>query len=163
MRATTASLEGDAEAAVAAIEAMSFGDGPSPINELVVRLHANMLCLCGRADEAVPIAAPMLDSPSPYVRTLHPKVRWLAGDPGGFPGGRFDVDVPPGTNERYHLYHAFYGMAVATSFGNRDAVDAPGRDRREVGDHRRARRDDARLRQGAAPRRRPSTRRRRRR
>ena len=62
MRATTASLEGDAETAVAAIEAMSYGDAPSPINELVVRLHANMLCLCGRADEAVPIAASMLDS-----------------------------------------------------------------------------------------------------
>ena len=149
MRATTASLEGDPHAAVAAIEAMSLGDGPAPINELVVRLHANMLCLCGRADEAVPIAAPMLDSPSPYVRTLHPKVRWLAGDPGGFPGGHFDVDVPPGTNERYHLYHAIYGMAVATSFGNRDA-DRGARARlvERVGDDRRPRRHDARLRPG---------------
>ena len=123
MRATKASLEGDAEAAVAAIEAISAGGGPSPINELVLRLHANMLCLCGRAEEAVEIAAPTLDSPSPYVRTLHPKVRWLAGDPGGFPGGQFDVDVPPGTNDRYHLYHAYYGMAIVTSFGRSDLVD----------------------------------------
>ena len=124
MRATTASLEGDPHASVEAIEAISMGDGSAPISELVVRLHANMLCLCGRADEAVPVAAPMLDSPSPYVRTLHPKVRWLAGDPGGFPGGHFDVEVPPGTNERYHLYHALYGMAVTTSFGNRPAIEA---------------------------------------
>ena len=64
---------------MAAIEAMSFGDGPPPISELVVRLHANMLSLCGRADEAVSITAPLLDSPSPYVRTVHAKVRWLAG------------------------------------------------------------------------------------
>ena len=124
-RATTASLEGDPPAAVAAIEAISLGDGVrrrSPSS--CVRLHANMLCLCGRADEAVPIAAPMLDSPSAYVRTLHPKVRWLAGDPAGFPGGHFDVDVPPGTNERYRLYHALYGMAVATSFGDRPTIEA---------------------------------------
>ena len=125
MRATRASLEGDPQAAVAAIEAISFGgSGPTPINELVVRLHANMLCLCGRADEAVEIAAPMLDSPSPYVRTLHPKVRWLAGDPGGCPGGHFDVDVPPGTNERYVLFHALYGIAIATSFGDSEAIEA---------------------------------------
>ena len=126
MRATTASLEGDPHAAVEAIEAMSLSDGSASINELVVRLHANMLCLCGRADEAVSIAEPMLDSPSAYVRTLHPKVRWLAGDPGGFPGGRFDVAVPPGTNERYQLYHSFYGMAVATSFGERPTIDGLG-------------------------------------
>jgi LuxR family transcriptional regulator, maltose regulon positive regulatory protein len=125
VRATTSSLEGDPQAAVAAIEAISFGaGGPAPINELVVRLHANMLCLCGRADEAVEIAAPMLDSPSPYVRTLHPKVRWLAGDPGGCPGGHFDVTVPPGTNERYHLFHALYGIAIATSFGDSEAIEA---------------------------------------
>ena len=46
--------------------------------------------------------------------------------PAGFPGGHFDVEVPPGTNERYHLYHAIYGMAVATSFGNRPAIEALG-------------------------------------
>ena len=126
MKATTASLEGDPDAAVAAIEAMSLGDGPAPINQLVVRLHANMLCLSGRADEAVPITAPLLDSSSPYVRTVPAKVRWSAGDPGGFPGGHFDVDVPPGTNERYRLCHAMYGMAVAASFGRRDAIEEVG-------------------------------------
>ena len=123
MRAMTASLEGDAVAAVAAIEAMSIGDAPAPINQLVVRLHANMLSLCGRADEAVSVSAMLLDSPSVYARTLHAKVRWLAGDPTGYPGGQFEVAVPPGTNERFQLHHAMSGMAVATSFGNRQVIE----------------------------------------
>jgi LuxR family transcriptional regulator, maltose regulon positive regulatory protein len=123
MRAMTASLEGDADAAVAAIEAMSIGDVPAPINQLVVRLHANMLGLCGRAEDAVSVSAVLLDSPSTYARTLHAKARWLAGDPTGYPGGQFEAAVPPGTNERYQLHHAMSGMAVATSFGNRTLIE----------------------------------------
>ena len=65
----------------------------------------------------------MLDSPSAYARTLHPKARWLAGDPTSFPGGHFEAAVPPGTNERYQLHHAMCGMAVATSFGNREVIE----------------------------------------
>jgi LuxR family transcriptional regulator, maltose regulon positive regulatory protein len=123
MRAMTASLEGDALAAVAAIEAMSMGDAPAPINQLVVRLLANMLGLCGRAEEAVSVSAVLLDSPSPYTRTLHAKARWLAGDPTGYPGGQFEAAVPPGTNGRYQLHHAMSGMAVATSFGNGKLIE----------------------------------------
>ena len=82
---------------------------------------------------------------APYVRTLHPKVRWLAGDPGGFPGGQFDVDVPPGTNARYHLYHAYYGMAVITSFGRSDLVDGLSATVEKAASDRRARRHDAGL------------------
>ena len=119
----TASLEGDAFAAVAAIEAMSMGDAPAPINQLVVRLLANMLGLCGRADDAVSVSAVLLDSPSPYARTLHAKARWLAGDPTGYPGGQFEAAVPPGTNGRYQLHHAMSGMAVATSFGNDKLIE----------------------------------------
>ena len=37
---------------------------------------------------------------------------------------RSTPDVPPGTNDRYRLYHASYGMAVAASFGDRDTVAA---------------------------------------
>jgi DNA-binding SARP family transcriptional activator len=124
--AMTASLEGEPAAAVAAIEAMTAGDGPPRLTELIVRLHVNMLCLCGRADEAVAVAAELRHSASPYVRTLHAKTRWLAGDPGGFPGGHLDAVAPPGTNQRYHLFHAFYTMAVATSFGDRQAIAAVG-------------------------------------
>ena len=155
MRAMTASLEGDAVAAVAAIEAMSIGDAPAPINQLVVRLHANMLGLCGRADEAVSVAALLLDSPSPYARTLHAKARWLAGDPTGYPGGQFEAAVPPGTNERYQLHHAMSGMAVATSFGNRKLIDELSSILERWATDRRPRRHDARLRQGCTPRRRP--------
>jgi DNA-binding SARP family transcriptional activator len=124
--AMTASLEGDPAAAVAAIESMTARDGPPRLTELIVRLHVNMLCLCGRADEAVAVAAPLLESASPYVRTLHAKTRWLAGDPGGFAGGRLDAAAPPGTNQRYHLFHAFYMIAVATSFGDGEAIAALG-------------------------------------
>ena len=48
------------------------------MTELILRLHVNMLGMAGRADEAVVAAAPLLDSPSPYVRTI-PSPRPLAG------------------------------------------------------------------------------------
>jgi DNA-binding SARP family transcriptional activator len=124
VEAATASLEGDPAAAVRAIEALSLDGVPGVFTDLVLRLHVNMLCLCGRATEAVPIADRLVASHSDYVRTIPPTIRWLAGDPSGFPGGHVDPDVPPGTNDRYRLYHASYAMAVAASFGDRDTVAA---------------------------------------
>ena len=56
VEAATASLEGDPAAAVRAIEALSFDGVPGVFTDLVLRLQVNMLCLCGRAAEAVPIA-----------------------------------------------------------------------------------------------------------
>jgi DNA-binding SARP family transcriptional activator len=91
--------------------------------ELIVRLHVNMLGFAGRADEAVNVAEPLLDSPSPYVRTIPAHARWLAGDPSGFTGGHFDADPGADTNERYLLYHAAYVTAVAAAFGNRATID----------------------------------------
>jgi LuxR family maltose regulon positive regulatory protein len=124
VEAATASLEGDPAAAVRAIEALSLDGVPGVFTDLVLRLQVNMLCLCGRAAEAVPIADRLLASDSAYVRTIPASIRWLAGDPSGFPGGRVDPDVPAGTNDRYRLYHASYAMAVAASFGDRDTVAA---------------------------------------
>jgi DNA-binding SARP family transcriptional activator len=65
----------------------------------------------------------LLDSPSPYVRTIPAHARWLAGDPSGFAGGHLDADPGAGTNERYLLYHAAYVTAVAASFGDRATID----------------------------------------
>jgi LuxR family maltose regulon positive regulatory protein len=123
MTAAMTSLRGDVKGALTAVTGMSFDEVPSAMTELVIRLHAYMLSLDGRADEAVGVAAALLDSPSPYVRTIPSHARWLAGDPSAFAGGHFDTDPGPGTNERYHFYHATYGTAVAASFGDRDTIE----------------------------------------
>ena len=122
--AAVASLRGDADGAVAAITALSFDEIPGVMTEFETRHLVNMLGMAGRADEAVAAAIPLLDSPSPYVRRIPAHARWLAGDPSAFAGGRLTVDPGVGTNERYHLYHATYGTAVAASFGDAATVEA---------------------------------------
>ncbi|HET9548413.1 MAG TPA: BTAD domain-containing putative transcriptional regulator [Desertimonas sp.] len=124
MTAAVASLRGDADGAVAAITALSFDEVPTVMTEFETRHLVNMLGMAGRADEAVIAAAPLLDSASPYVRTVPDHARWLAGDPSAFVGGRLTVDPGAGTNERYLLYHATYGTAVAASFGDGATVEA---------------------------------------
>jgi DNA-binding SARP family transcriptional activator len=123
MTAALTSLRGDVQGAIDAVTGLSFDEVPPAITELVVRLHVYMLSLDGRADEAVAAAAPLVDSPSPYVRTIPAQARWLAGDATAFPGGRFNVDPGPGTNERYHFYHAIYGTAVAASCGDLATIE----------------------------------------
>ena len=134
MRATKASLEGDAR-----------GRGGHRDDRPLAAGHRRSTNSCSASTPTccACAAGQRRQSKSPPRRSTHrartcahctPKVRWLAGDPGGFPGGQFDVEVPPGTNERYHLYHAYYGMAVATSFGRSDLVEGLERDRREDGD-----------------------------
>ena len=83
MRATTASLEGDPHAAVAAIEAISLGDGSAPISELVrppARQHA-VPVRAGRRGGADRRADARLAEP---VRSHAPPQGALAG---GRPGG----------------------------------------------------------------------------
>ena len=124
MIAAVASLRGAADEAAAAIDGLPMEGVPAVMTEFETRLHVNMLGMAGRADEAVTAAASLLDSPSPYVRTIPAHARWLAGDPTAFVGGRLAVDPGPGTNERYHLYHATFGTAVAASLGDRNTIEA---------------------------------------
>jgi DNA-binding SARP family transcriptional activator len=124
MTAALASLRGAADEAATAIVGLPVDGVPAVMTEFGTRLHVNMLGMAGRADEAVTVAASLLESPSPYVRTIPAHARWLAGDPTGFVGDRLAVDPGPGTNERYHLYHATFGTAVAASLGDRDTIEA---------------------------------------
>ena len=93
------------------------------MTEFEIRMLVNMLGMAGRADEAVTAAMPLLDSASPYIRTIAAHTRWLAGDPSAFAGG-VAVDPGAGTNERYHFYHASHGTAVSASFGDSATVEA---------------------------------------
>jgi LuxR family maltose regulon positive regulatory protein len=124
MAAAMASLRGAADEAAAAVAGLPMEGVPAVMTEFETRLHVNMLGMAGRADEAVTAAASLLDSPSPYVRTIPAHARWLAGDPTAFVGGGLAVDPGAGTNERYHLYHATFGTAVAASLGDRNTVEA---------------------------------------
>jgi LuxR family transcriptional regulator, maltose regulon positive regulatory protein len=123
MIAAVASLRGAADEAAAAIAGLAVQGVPEVMSEFGTRLHVNMLGMAGRADEAVAAAASLLDSPSSYVRTIPAHARWLAGDPTAFVGGRLEVDPGSGTNERYHLYHATFGTAVAASMGDRSTIE----------------------------------------
>ena len=153
MTAAVASLRGDADGAVAAITALSFDEVPTVMTEFETRHLVNMLGMAGRADEAVIAAAPLLDSASPYVRTVPDHARWLAGDPSAFVGGRLTVDPGAGTNERYLLYHATYGTAVAASFGDGATVEAlrPMIEKFATGNLDARDRGDDRLRHGGSP------------
>ena len=123
LSAAVASLRGDVDAALAAVDGLSYDEVPAPITELVTRLHNAVLWLSGRADEAVAISAPLADSSSAYVRTIPNHARWLAGDASAFTAGHLDAVPEPGTNERYHFYHAAYVTAVAASFGDVSTIE----------------------------------------
>jgi LuxR family transcriptional regulator, maltose regulon positive regulatory protein len=123
MTAAVASLRGAAEEAAAAIDGLPVEGVPRVMTEFGTRLRVNMLGMAGRADEAVTAAASLLDSPSPYVRTIPAHARWLSGDPTAFVASRLAVDPGTGTNERYHLYHATFGTAVAASLGDRTTIE----------------------------------------
>ena len=122
--AMTASLAGDPGAAISAIDQLWGAGVPTVFTELVRRLHANMLCLCGRADEAVDVVRPLLESDDEYVRSVASTIRWQAGDPAAYPDGCLSPDLPAGTNDRYRLLRASSAMAVAASFGDASAVAA---------------------------------------
>ncbi len=121
--AAYASLAGDVDGALRTIEAMSFDQVPPLVRELVTRLHATMLLLSGRADEAVAIAAALLDSPHAFVRTVPSMLRWAAGDPSGY------MAAPPSTepladDHLYRFIRTAHCAVVAASLGDRDLADA---------------------------------------
>ena len=124
VKAALAGLAGDVEGALAALASTPFTQVPQSATELVTRLHAAMLVLAGRADEAVVVGERLRRSPSPYVRGIPAMLQWQAGDPSGFVGRADPTDADEEINERDLLFQAAYGTAVAASFGDRAAVES---------------------------------------
>ena len=116
--AALASLVGDVAGALRTIETMSFEQVPQLVRELVTRLHVTMLGLAGRADEAVPIASSLLESPHTYVRSLPQVIRWLAGDPSDYLSAPPVVALASDANHRDRFVRAAHGMVVAASLGD---------------------------------------------
>jgi DNA-binding SARP family transcriptional activator len=116
--AAFASFSGDADAVLEILESLSYDDVPAEVTELVVRLHATMLALSGRADDAAALAGRLERSHDAHVRWLPSHFRWLA----------FDVDVEideraatPASgeiNERDQFFHASQIAAIAASRGD---------------------------------------------
>ncbi len=121
--AAQASLVGDVERALETIEMMSFERVPPLVRELVVRLHATMLVLAGRADEAVPIARSLVESPHAYVRSIPSMLRWLAGDPSVYLTAPVSIE-PLLDASAYRLVSAAHAMGVAASLGDRVLAEA---------------------------------------
>ena len=121
--AALSSLTGDVDGALDTIASMSFKHVPQLVGELVTRLHVVMLQLAGRADEAVPIASSLLESPRAYVRSMPSMARWWAGDPSEHlaapPVGDRLLDL----NHRDRFVWSAYGVVVAASLGDRALVE----------------------------------------
>ena len=137
VKAALAGLAGDVEGALEALASTPFTDVPQSATELVTRLHAAMLVLAGRADEAVVVGERLRRSPSPYVRGIPAMLRWQAGDPSGFAGRADPTDADEEINERDLLFQAAYGSAVAASFGDRAAIESAQTPHRQRPGHRR--------------------------
>ncbi len=116
--AAQASLAGDVERTLRIIEAISFDEVPPLVRELVIRLHATMLVLAGRADEAVPIVRSLVESPHAYVRSIPSMLRWLAGDPSAYLDGPFAMEQLLDVNP-YRFVSAAHCAGVAASLGGR--------------------------------------------
>ncbi|HET6949108.1 MAG TPA: hypothetical protein VFI47_01970, partial [Acidimicrobiales bacterium] len=120
-----AALQGDLDAALAALAALPRGGVDERTAELVSRLEASMLLLAGRADEAAAVAETGLaGAPSTYVRAIPPVMRWLAGDPAALRGRTLPVTPDPDINARDRMYHAAYATSVFASLGDRASADA---------------------------------------
>lgn len=124
MVAGIAALQGDVDRALAALARIRFDRVPPTVTELVVRLHVAMLCLAGRADEAIDVAEALKGSPSAWVRGHQGHARWQAGDPSPYAGRPLDVEPGPDLNARYRLFHALHFSAVAASLGDQAALAA---------------------------------------
>lgn len=124
MVAGIAALQGDVDGALAALARIRFDRVPPTVTELVVRLHVAMLCLAGRADEAIDVAEALTGSPSAWVRGHQDHARWQTGDPSPYAGRPLDLEAGSDLNERYRLFHALHFSAVAASLGDQAALAA---------------------------------------
>jgi DNA-binding SARP family transcriptional activator len=123
MDAALASLDGDVGLSLRIIEAMSFDEVPPLVREIITRLHATMLVLAGRAEEAIPIARSLLDSPHDYVRSVPAMLRWLAGDPSDYLAAPPSMEPLVDVNHVYHFVSAAHAACVAASLGDRALAD----------------------------------------
>ena len=121
--AALSSLTGDVDGALDTIASMSFKHVPQPVGELVTRLHVVMLQLAGRADEAVPIASSLLESPRAYVRSMPSMARWWAGDPSEHLAAPPVGDPLLDLNHRDRFVWSAYGVVVAASLGDRALME----------------------------------------
>ena len=120
--AAYASLSGDVERSLRTIEAMSFDQVPPPVREIVIRLHATILVLAGRAEEAIPIGRSLLESPHAYVRSIPSMLRWLAGDPSDYLALPLSVEPPLG-DHLFRFVAVAHCAGVAASLGDRALAD----------------------------------------
>ena len=116
--AALASLAGDVEGSLRTIEKMSFEGVPQIVREIIVRLHSTMLVLAGRAEEAVSVAGPLLDSPHAYVRSVPAMVRWLAGDPRDYLANPPAEAPAPDDSYLYRFVASSHAAGVASSLGD---------------------------------------------
>jgi LuxR family maltose regulon positive regulatory protein len=124
VEAAEASLAGDVERSLRVIEAMSLDQVPPLVREIVIRLHATMLILAGRAEEAIPVARPLFESPHSYVRSVPSQLRWLAGDPSEYLAVPLSLEPLLDDNRLYRFVAAAHCAGVAASLGDRALADA---------------------------------------
>ena len=117
--AALASLIGDVDGALDTIASMSFQRVPPLVAELATRLHVGLLEVAGRADEAVPIASSLLESPFAHVRSMPAMVRWWAGDPSEHLAAPPAIDLLMKVNHRDRFVWSAHGVVVAASLGDR--------------------------------------------
>jgi DNA-binding SARP family transcriptional activator len=122
--AAQASLAGDVDGTLRTIEAMSFDGVPPLVPEIINRLHATMLVLAGRAEEAIPIAEPLSESPHAYVRAVPAMTRWLAGDPSEYLAVPLSLEPLLDDNQLYRFVSVAHCAGVAASLGDRALAEA---------------------------------------
>ncbi len=122
--AALAGLSGDVERSLSEIDALPFSKVPHAVTELVTRLHAAMLVIAGRAEEAVPVSDRLVGSANGYVRGMPGQVRWAAGDPSPYRLTRPAYEAPADTNLRDELFRAAFNTALYSAFGDRQGVEA---------------------------------------
>jgi hypothetical protein len=120
--AARSSLAGDVDRSLRTIEAMSFDRVPPLVRELMTRLHATMLLLTGRAEEAMTIGRSLAESPHAFVRTVPSMLRWSVGDPSGYLADPPSMEPLP-DDQLYRFIRTTHCAVVAASLGDRVLAD----------------------------------------